>query len=75
MSEPLTDAWRLKHVEQGDQALNQIHEMLHLAVEGVQLSSAAISAITMYIGIAQAHYQAANVRAKPQTSVRIHGLS
>ena len=80
MSEPLSDAWRLAHVELGDQMLTEatklmaeFEDMTTTKEETEELADMT-RLIQVLVQMAQAHYQAANVRAKPQTSVQIHGL-
>lgn len=60
--EILTQAWREMHVEAGDLALQ---EVAGLVVSG---TSAGNPGITNLIAVAQAHYTAANVRARPASS-------
>lgn len=62
--------WRLEHADAGDMALFKAEAMMKEAVESkpndyVIMNLAAIG--QTYAAIAQAHYSAANIRAKPQT--------
>jgi hypothetical protein len=67
MSEPLTDEWRRKHVEKGDEAMSQVYTVMgDLGPDGLGLHS--MAAVSLYVSVAQAHYLAANVRARPQVS-------
>lgn len=71
MSEILTDAWRRAHVEMGDRAMDEAHETLDThAANG--LGPHSIAAINLYLSIAQAHYLAANVRARPSLVTEVH---
>lgn len=55
---PFTHQWRLEHARVGDSLLDQIRADLE------RLSAEQITAMA---ALAQAHYAAANVRAKPGT--------
>lgn len=60
-------AWRTEHAKAGDSMLEGAMALLE-AVEGSNHESAAanlVKAAHAYAAIAQAHYAAANVRAKP----------
>lgn len=60
MNEILSQAWREVHVQAGDGLLSEAHDALQQGTLG---------AAQVYATMAQAHYLAANVRAKQQTAV------
>src|SRR5690349_18785887 len=77
MTEPriLTQEWREEHVRQGDKALLEVSKTLtdfdndgswDKANDEEIIASAAM--IQLLVGLAQAHYQAANVRARPDVA-------
>ena len=74
--DPLTEAWRLEHVRDGDAALKTAHEICAELGEDEEEDSQELMALTslaqILIQIAQAHYQAANVRARPVALAEIH---
>lgn len=62
MSEVLSDEWRRSHVEKGDAALLRAYDELgHMEGYFSQCTERA----KLFAVLAQAHYQAANVRARP----------
>ncbi len=65
---PLTQEWREEHVRKADEAMDAVAEMM---VEFNDVSEtdndeivATVAMVQLLISLAQAHYQAANVRAK-----------
>jgi hypothetical protein len=65
LSEVLSSEWRRNHVEKGDDAMSNVYN--HLA-NPVGISHTAIEVAGLYVAIAQAHYLAANVRARPDVT-------
>ena len=70
IGEKLTQEWREEHVRLGDRALTEEYKSMAIfgyGEEDVEEAKAHVitNMITMLINVAQAHYQAANVRAKP----------
>ena len=71
---PLSDDWRLEHVKFGDQAMVKAYTSLAEMDEATdEKLTDVVATVNVMIQAAQAHYLAANIRAKPQTSVQIHG--
>jgi hypothetical protein len=77
MTEPriLTQEWREEHVRQGDKALFEVAKALidfdnedswNKATDEEVIASTGM--IQLLVGLAQAHYQAANVRARPDVT-------
>lgn len=57
--EPLTPEWRKWHVDMADSILAMVRD---------QLDHTSTQQAMVFIAMAQAHYQAANVRARPLPS-------
>lgn len=60
--------WRMDHAKAGDQALRNTDALFTEMIKNANSDSVAVNlvhAIQAYAAIAQAHYAAANVRAKP----------
>jgi hypothetical protein len=66
----LDQAWREEHVRIGDKALADADELARDAPVNAQVLGAVSAAITTFAAIAQAHYAAANVRARPRAETR-----
>lgn len=68
IGEPLSKEWRLSHVQMGDRALVEFHKWASEADDGDDENAEEIAAAAALAGLlvqaAQAHYQAANVRAR-----------
>jgi hypothetical protein len=66
---PLTQEWREEHVRKADVVMDTVHKMMAEFDAGWEAEdpnevAATVAMVQLLVSVAQAHYQAANVRAK-----------